>query len=100
MVVGQNIRSFGMAGIVSLFATMMIWVLGFGFFDVGELVNFLFFAPAVGVLLFSDMLLPYRSMLFPAGRTEKYFAALVLAVIVTVLGGLSVLAMGGVSILL
>jgi len=81
-------------------AAISLFLLMFGL--IGEankrVINFLFVLPVFWVLGL-DML-PYRTMLFPAGRAEKYFGMLVLAIIITFVGGVLVLAMTGISVFL
>ena len=85
-----------MKRILGLLAMITFFPLAFGFMGHGgRMINFLFLIPACGVLGLD--LLPYRTMLVPAGRAEKYFGALILSVIITFLAGLLVLAMTGVS---
>jgi hypothetical protein len=88
--------------VLGFLGTIAFIVLFFGFMGPNEnnkrMIGFLFIVPALSVC--SLDLMPYRSMLFPAGRVVKYFSVLVLAVIITVLAGLLTLAITGVSVFL
>jgi len=98
MVFGRGFGTWQMTDVLASCALISFLVLFFGFVGKGEGVNLLFVILALGVL--SLDLLPYRSMLFPAGRAEKYFSTLVLAVIITFLAGVLTLALTGISVLL
>jgi hypothetical protein len=98
MVSGRGFGTWRMKHVLASCALISFLVLFFGFVGKGEGVNLLFIILALGVL--SLDLLPYRSMLFPAGRAEKYFSTLVLAVIITFLAGVLTLALTGISVLL
>jgi hypothetical protein len=98
MVFGRGFGTWQMKHVLASCALISFLVLFFGFVGKGEGVNLLFVILALGVL--SLDLLPYRSMLFPAGRAEKYFSTLLLAVIITFLAGVLTLALTGISVLL
>ena len=98
MVFGRGFGTWQMKHVLASCALISFLVLFFGFVGKGEGINLLFVILALGVL--SLDLLPYRSMLFPAGRAEKYFSTLVLAVIITFSAGVLTLALTGISVLL
>ncbi|MHC4240976.1 MAG: hypothetical protein ACYSU4_01140 [Planctomycetota bacterium] len=98
MVFGRSFGTWQMKHVLASCALIILLVLFFGFAGKGEGVNVLFVILALSAL--SLDLLPYQSMLFPAGRTEKYFSTLVLAVIITILAGVLTLALTGISVLL
>jgi hypothetical protein len=100
MVFGKHFGFWRMAHILGFLAMISLFLLMFGLIGKSDkrMINFLFIIPAFGV--FGLDLLPYRSMLFPAGRTEKYFGMLVSAIIITLLGWVLVLAMAGISVFL
>ena len=45
-------------------------------------------------------MMSYRTMLFPAGRRDKYYSTLILSAVITFLAGLLVLAVAGISVFL
>lgn len=98
MVFGRGFGTWRMKDVLASCALISFLVLFFGFVGKGDGVNLLFVILALGVL--SLDLLPYRSMLFPAGRAEKYFSTLLLAVIITFSAGVLALALTGISVLL
>lgn len=98
MTFGRGFGTWQMKDVLASCALISFLVLFFGFVGKGDVVNLLFVIPALGVL--SLDLLPYRCMLFPAGRAEKYFSTLVLAVIITFLAAVLTLALTGISVLL
>ncbi len=98
MVFGRDFGTWQMKHVLASCALISFLVLFFGFVGKGEGINVLFVILALGVL--SLDLLPYRSMLFPAGRAEKYFGTLVVALIITFLAGVLALALTGISVLL
>jgi len=98
MVFGRGFGTWQMKHVLASCALISFLVLFFGFVGKGEGINLLFVILALCVL--SLDLLPYRSMLFPVGRAEKYFGTLVLAVIITFLAGVLTLAVTGISVLL
>ena len=98
MVFGRGFVTWQMKHVLASCALISFLVLFFGFAGKGEGVNVLFVILALSGL--SLDLLPYRSMLFPAGRAEKYFSILVLAVIITFSAGVLALALTGISVLL
>ncbi|MHC4105842.1 MAG: hypothetical protein ACYSR9_12945 [Planctomycetota bacterium] len=98
MVFGRGFGTWQMKHVLASCALIFFLVLFFGFAGKGEGINVLFVILALGGL--SLDLLPYRSMLFPAGRAEKYFSTLVLAVFITFLTGVLTLALIGISVLL
>jgi hypothetical protein len=98
MVFGRGFGTWQMKHVLASCALIFFLVLFFGFVGKGDGINVLFVILALGGL--SLDLLPYRSMLFPAGRAEKYFSTLVLAVFITFLTGVLTLALIGISVLL
>jgi len=98
MVFGRGFGTWQMKDVLASCALISFLVLFFGFAGKGEGVNLLFVILALVVL--SLDLLPYGSMLFPAGRAEKYYSTLVLAIIITFLAGVLTLALTGISVLL
>jgi hypothetical protein len=98
MVFGRGFGTWQMKHILASCALISFLVLFFGFVGKGQGANLLFVILALGVLSFD--LLPYQSMLFPAGRAEKYFSTLISAVIITFLAGALTLALTGISVLL
>jgi len=98
MVFGRGFGTWQMKDVLASCALISFLVLFFGFVCKGEGVNLLFVILALVVL--SLDLLPYGSMLFPAGRAEKYYSTLVLAIIITFLAGVLTLALTGISVLL
>jgi len=98
MVFGRGFGTWQMKHVLASCALIFVLVLFFGFAGKGEGINVLFVILALGGL--SLDLLPYQSMLFPVGRTEKYFSTLVLAVIITISTGVLTLAVTGISVLL
>jgi len=98
MVFGRGFGTWRMKHVLASCALISFLVLFFGFVCKGEGVNLLFVILALVVL--SLDLLPYGSMLFPAGRAEKYYSTLVLAIIITFLAGVLTLALTGISVLL
>jgi hypothetical protein len=98
MALGRGFGTWQMKDVLASCALISFLVLFFGFVGKGEGVNLLFVILALGVLCLD--LLPYRSMLFPAGRSEKYFSTLISAVIITFLAGVLTLALTGISVLL
>jgi hypothetical protein len=98
MAFGRGFGTWQMKDVLASCALISFLVLFFGFVGKGDVVNLLFVILALGVL--SLDLLPYRSMLFPAGRAEKYFSTLVLAVIITFSSAVLTLALTGISVLL
>ncbi len=100
MVFGKHFWPWQMKGVLALLALITFFLLALGFIGRADArpVNFLFVIPVFGVL--SADMLPYRSMLLPAGRTDKYFSSLVLAIVITLSAGLLVLALTGISVFL
>ena len=85
--------------VLGFLGTIIFLVLFFGFMGPSEndkrMIGFLFIVPAISIC--SLDLMPYRTMLFPAGRKDKYYSTLILSVVVTLLAGLLVLVMTGIS---
>jgi len=98
MVFGRDFGTWQMKHVLASCALVSFLVLFFGFAGKGGGINVLFVILALGGL--SLDLLPYRSMLFPVGRAEKYFSTLVLSVIITFLAGVLALSLTGISVLL
>ena len=62
------------------------------------MIGILFIVPALS--MYSLDLMPYRTMLFPAGRRDKYYSTLILSAVITLSAGLLVLAVTGISVFL
>ena len=102
MVFGKFFGLWNIWHVLGFLATIIFLVLFFGFMGpIGNdkrMIGFLFIVPALSI--YSLDLMPYRTMLFPAGRRDKYYSTLILSVVVTLLGGLLVLVMTGISVFL
>ncbi|MFH1614639.1 MAG: hypothetical protein ABIG61_06115 [Planctomycetota bacterium] len=99
MVFGKFFGFWNIWHVLGFFGTIIFLVLFFGFMGPSEndkrMIGFLFIVPAISIC--SLDLMPYRTMLFPAGRKDKYYSTLILSVVVTLLAGLLVLLMTGIS---
>ena len=97
---GKHFGYWQLKNVLGFLALIVFFLLVAGFWALPNAgpVNFLFVLPVFAVL--SLDILPYRSMLFPAGRTDKYFSSLVLAIVITLSAGLLILAVTGLSIFL
>ena len=102
MVFGKYFGYWQMKNVLGFWATIIFLVLFFGFMGPSEnnkrMIGFLFIVPAL--CMCSLDLIPYRTMLFPAGRRDKYCSTLILSAVLTLLAGLLVLAMTGISVFL
>lgn len=102
MVFGKFFGFWNIWHVLGFLATIIFLVLFFGFMGPSEndkrMIGFLFIAPALSAL--SLDLIPYRTMLFPAGRRDKYYSFLILSAVLTLLAGLLVLALTGISVFL
>jgi hypothetical protein len=97
-VFGRGFGTWQMKHVLVSCALVSFLALFFGFAGNGGGINVLFVILALSVI--SLDLLPYRSMLFPVGRAEKYFSTLILALTITFLTGVLTLAVTGISVLL
>ena len=102
MTFGKSFGFWNMWHVLGVLATIIFLVLFFGFMGPSEhnirMIGFLFIVPALSICSLDIM--PYRTMLFPAGRRDKYYSTLILSVVVTLLAGLLVLVMTGISVFL
>ena len=99
---GKHFGHLRMKSVLGFLATVVFLILFFGFIGPNEKENrmifILFIIPVFSVC--SMDLMPYRTVLFPAGRRDKYYSTLILSVAVTLLAGLLVLAVTGISVFL
>ncbi|MHC4738774.1 MAG: hypothetical protein ACYS9Y_07705 [Planctomycetota bacterium] len=102
MVFGKLFGFWNIWHVLGFLGTILFLVLFFGFMGPSEkdkrMIGFLFIVPTFSVC--SIDLTPYRTFLFPAGRRDKYYGTLILSVVVTLLSGLLVLVMTGISVFL
>ncbi|MCK5173119.1 MAG: hypothetical protein KAR47_06985 [Planctomycetes bacterium] len=100
MVFGQCFGNWRMRDVLAFVAVMALFLLPFGFMgeDEERMINILFAVPAFCVLGLD--LLPYRTMLLPAGRAERYYSSLILAAVVTLTGALLTLGLAGLTTLM
>jgi len=102
MVFGKLFGFWNIWHVLGFLGTIIFLVLFFGFIGPSEndkrMIGFLFIVPALSIC--SLDLMPYRTVLFPAGRRDKYYSTLILSVILTLLAGLLVLLMTGISVFL
>lgn len=75
---------------------LIVMILIFGYMVPGEINSFFFILPAFGAV--SINLIPYRNMLLPCGRAEKYYGAIVLGFAVTLLSILIVMTIALISV--
>jgi len=102
MVFGKLFGLWNMWHVLGFLGTIIFLVLFFGFMGPSEnnkrMIGILFLIPALSVC--SMDLMPYRTVLFPAGRRDKYYSILILSVVITLLAGLLVLVLTGISVFL
>ncbi|MFC1737728.1 hypothetical protein ACFL1G_01605 [Planctomycetota bacterium] len=102
MVFGKFFGFWNIWHVLGFLATIIFLVLFFGFMGPPEndkrMIGFLFIVPALSIC--SLDLMSYRTMLFPAGRKDKYYSTLILSAVLTLLAGLLVLVMTGISVFL
>ena len=101
-VFGKNFGYWQMKYVWGFLALIIFMVLFFGYMGPSEndkrMIGILFIVPALS--MGSMDLMSYRTMLFPAGRRDKYYSTLILSAVITLLAGLLILAVTGVSIFL
>ena len=99
---GKNFGYWQMQYVLGFLALIIFMVLFFGYMGPSEndkrMIGILFIAPALS--MYSLDLMSYQTMLFPAGRRDKYYSMLILSAVITLLAGLLVLAVTGISVFL
>jgi hypothetical protein len=99
---GRNFGHWQMKYVLGFLALIIFMVLFFGYMGPSEndkrMIGVLFIVPALSMC--SLDLLPYRTILFPAGRRDKYYSALILSAVLTLVAALLVLAVTGISVFL
>ncbi len=97
MAFGKTFGIWRKGNMLMTLVTLVCLVVWFGYLGTRDIrmINFLIILPVFYV--FGIDILPYRSMLFPAGRRDRYYSSLVLTITITIIAVLLGLALISVS---